>query len=498
MIKTKYFFYILILILLSCNKNKQAIDSSKKEGFLTEQTKFGTPIWRYLSNNRYPLHLLDQDDFTKKIDSLKTIYTSHLQNNKKNLDTKTYQDEALGIRMAFDKYILEYPKYHKRFTGKKTIFSKVNQKKLDINIQYFNQPKFLSNKDLIEYVASFISIESNKKLQNGDYNKFDNQQLHAAWNIIETIFTNSEVNTYWKEKYLYEHIDNKGIKNIEHLYDNLTSNNINQNSLTKLINLYEKDLKERSSHTIETYKIIDNYKLEMHLFSPNKKTFKGIRPTIVYFHGGSWSIGKPDWFFETAKAYAKKGWIVAAVEYRIKSKQGTYPYEAVKDAKSAIRWLRENAEKNNINADKILVTGSSAGGHLALATTLVDNWNEKTDNLKISAIPNFLIVNAAVYDLTDKNTRWIREHIKYKDRAKEISPNHLIKKTNTKMLLIHGEKDMNCPYASANHFYKEMKSLGNNIQFHTVKDATHFIWRGKHSAEVSRITSAYIQQQKIY
>lgn len=170
----------------------------------------------------------------------------------------------------------------------------------------------------------------------------------------------------------------------------------------------------------------------------------------------------------------------------------------MKDAKSAIRWLRENSKKYNINSNKILATGNSAGGHLALATTLVENWNEETDNLKTNAKPDFLILNAAVYDLTDKNTRWIREHIDYKDRAKEISPNHLIKKTKTKILLIHGEKDMNCPYKSANIFYTKMKSLGNNIQFHTVKGAEHLIWHGKHALEVSKVTSAYIQQQKIY
>ena len=61
------------------------------------------------------------------------------------------------------------------------------------------------------------------------------------------------------------------------------------------------------------------------------------------------------------------------------------------------------------------------------------------------------------------------------------------------MLLIHGDKDRNCPYETAEYFYKEMKALGNDIELYTVKDAEHWIWFGKHSAEVSKITNMFIE-----
>lgn len=311
--KTKHIFYILIFIYISCNQKKEVINSSKEEIFYNEQKKFA-PIWKYLNNNFYMLHRLDQSNFTEKIDSLKSIYVDHLLKNKNNLHTTTYTNETIAIRVAFDKYILEYPKNHQNFTGKKVYLSKKNQQKINVNLLDFNQPKLLSSNDFIRYVESFISIEIKKKLQNGDYNKIDNQQLVANWNVIETLFTNTEVNTFWKEKYLYEHIDNNGIKNTQEFYNNLISNNKNNSALTKLINLYKKQHKERASHTIEIYKTVDNFQLEMHLFLPDKKLFKGNRPAIVQFHGGSWSIGNPFWFFSTAKEYAKNGWVVAVVD----------------------------------------------------------------------------------------------------------------------------------------------------------------------------------------
>ena len=226
---------------------------------------------------------------------------------------------------------------------------------------------------------------------------------------MDNIFTNSKISDFWKHKYLEYHINNFGIKNIDKIYSSFMASCKTTEYKESINKLYNSHKKGRENHIIETYKEIDGFKLDMHLFLPNSEEFKGKRPTIVKFHGGSWSEGKPDWFFSTAEAYAKQGWVVAVVEYRIKGRHNTYPFESVKDAKSAMRWIRENAEKYNIDSNKIIATGDSAGGHLSLATTLVDNWNESTDNLETSAVPNVIIVNAGVYDLTTNSNRWITE-----------------------------------------------------------------------------------------
>ena len=335
-------------------------------------------------------------------------------------------------------------------------------------------------------------MESNKKLKSGMYDKLDNQQLTADWNTIENTFKNQDANEFWKQKYLYYHIDNLGVKNIDTFYTNFITSSKTSEYKIKIQEIYESSKKGRESHIIETYKNVDGFELEMHLFLPDTSVFEGNRPTIIYFHGGSWSEGKPDWFFETAKEYVKNGWVATAVEYRIKGRQGTYPFEAVKDAKSAIRWLRKNSIKYKIDTNKIVATGNSAGGHLSMATSLVDNWNEKTDDISISPVPNVVIVNSAVYDLTSNSNRWITEYDENKDLVKEISPNNLIKKTSTKFLLIHGEKDRNCPYSTAEYFYSKMQSMGNSVELHSIKDGEHFIWYGQHSKEVEKITRDYI------
>jgi acetyl esterase/lipase len=493
--KINYFLLLLITITQSCKTQKNLNPESVKSTFLQEQKEFGSPIFNYLNNNFYILNSLNDSEFTSKIDSLKAIYTMHLKSYKRKLDRETYNNESIGIDAAFDKYILEYPQNHEYFTGKKIVLSKKNQSRLSEILKNFNDTSLLSNKDLKEYVKSYISIESRNKLEKHIYKKQDNQQLITDWNTIDSTFTNQEVIDYWKQEYLFTHIDKMGIKNIDNLYNDFINSCKSPEYITKLSEIYESHKKGRESHTIKTYKRVNGFELEMHLFLPDTTIFKGNRPTLVYFHGGSWSEGKPDrfWLYQTAQEYAKKGWIATAVEYRIKGKQGTFPFESVKDAKSAIRWLRENAEKYKVDTNNIVVTGSSAGGHLAIATTLVDNWNEKTDNLNISSVPNVILVNSAVYDLTVNNAKWITEYNENKKLVKEISPNHLIKKVKTKMLLIHGEKDRNCSYESATNFYDEMKLLGNDIELHTIKGASHWIWLGRYYPEVAKITSNYIK-----
>ena len=492
--KKKYSLLLLLFISICCKTDKNEISETIKSDYIEEMTQVNTRFNKYVNNNYFALYSLGQYDFTKKIDSLRGTYTTLINQYKGKLDESIIKDDFLTVNATFYQKILEYPNQHKKFTGENVLISKKNQETIDNFSKKFNDASLLSNKNFRKFTKYYITIESRKKLKSHIYDTLDNQQLTADWNTIETLFKNQDVSDFWKQEYLYDHIDNIGIKNIDAFYTNFITTCKKTDYTTKINEIYNLQKKRRTSHRIETYKRVNGFELDMHLFLPDPNSFNGNRPTIVQFHGGSWSIGNPDWFFGTAEEYAKQGWIVAVVEYRIKARQGTYPFEAVKDAKSAIRWLRENAKKYKIDPNKILATGNSAGGHLALATTLTTYWNEKTDNLTISAKPNSLIVNAAVYDLTDNNTKWIVENLENKEVVKEISPNHLMKKTITKMLLIHGDKDRNCPYDSATHFYQKMKSLGNNIELYTIQGGYHRVWYGKHYTEVAKVTREYIQK----
>lgn len=88
---------------------------------------------------------------------------------------------------------------------------------------------------------------------------------------------------------------------------------------------------------------------------------KGETPVIIWIHGGAWRSG--DKQFVQWMPIIERGFAVASLNYCL-SQHATFPAQ-IHDCKSAIRWLRENAKKYNLDSNNFGVWGASAGGHLA-------------------------------------------------------------------------------------------------------------------------------------
>jgi acetyl esterase/lipase len=88
----------------------------------------------------------------------------------------------------------------------------------------------------------------------------------------------------------------------------------------------------------------------------------GPRPVILWVHGGGWEAGDKDKGGPFVAA-TSRGYVVAAINYRF-TKTAVFPAQ-IEDVKLAVRWLKTNAKKYDINAEKIGICGASAGGHLS-------------------------------------------------------------------------------------------------------------------------------------
>ncbi len=118
-----------------------------------------------------------------------------------------------------------------------------------------------------------------------------------------------------------------------------------------------------------TYETIPGYRpLKLDLYLP-PPSFAGPRPLVIYIHGGGWSNGIPRTagtfanFPDVLASFAARGYVTASVSYRFQN-EAPFP-AAIQDVKAAIRWLRSNAEKYNIDPNRVIAWGSSAGGQLA-------------------------------------------------------------------------------------------------------------------------------------
>lgn len=109
-----------------------------------------------------------------------------------------------------------------------------------------------------------------------------------------------------------------------------------------------------------------------------------IYPGVVLLHGGGWHSGdKEPKLAKTAEDLAKRGYVVANVNYRLSSTTKKSFPEAVIDVKAAIRWFRANAATYNLNPDKIGGVGGSAGGNLiamAATTAHIDTFDGPSGN----------------------------------------------------------------------------------------------------------------------
>lgn len=466
------------LVTLANGMASSRVDSLIQKQYISDLQRVGRSFIVSFRQQYVQNYSLPEDEFLLKIDSARALLTSVLNQYRSRLDTPFIQQQEVEIHYYFDRFLADYPDTHATYTGRVYPYHSLISRRLEKNLPDFNRTELLMNSDFTDYVRSFYSFQINHELQKPAYKNTDNQDLRAIWKIIPRYVTNKTCREFWYYDFLSNHIENKGIKDINPLYKKFITECQDTARLHKITQLYEEDYRGRQDHLIKSYKKIGPCQLDLHVFLPNQSTKKC--PVKVYFHGGSWSEGKPDWFFDACKRDAQQGWVACAVEYRIYGRHRTLPFEAVKDARSAIRWLRQHAAEYFIDTSRIVACGNSAGGHLVLTCAMADQWNEKTDDLHFSAAPNVLMVNSGVYDLTDQATAWIRRTLKNKDLVKQISPNYLVRPGLPPLLAIHGTQDGNVSFSSAKQFEIEMLKASNPLEFHALEGASHFIWLDKH------------------
>ena len=109
--------------------------------------------------------------------------------------------------------------------------------------------------------------------------------------------------------------------------------------------LYSQSTSVKSIQEERTYKTIGRTELKVNIYQPAKRNTKAKLPAIVFFHGGAWAGGNARQFNPQCGYLTEHGLVAMTFEYRVRKKHGATPFECVADAKSAIRWVRENAKK---------------------------------------------------------------------------------------------------------------------------------------------------------
>lgn len=220
------------------------------------------------------------------------------------------------------------------------------------------------------------------------------------------------------------------------------------------------------------YKQIEGRDLHVYVVEPDREKFSGPRPAIVFFHGGGWNGGTKAQFDALGDYLATRGMVVAKVQYRLmKGRKETAPTVCCQDAKSAMRWVRANADKFGIDTKRIAAGGGSAGGHLAAFVGMVEGMDDPADDLNISPRPAALVLFNPVYDNGPGGYGYDR--VGGAAHFREFSPFHNVSADDPPTIVLCGSKDNLVPVKTLEAFQAAMEKVGVRCENRIYEGATH-------------------------
>jgi acetyl esterase/lipase len=226
-----------------------------------------------------------------------------------------------------------------------------------------------------------------------------------------------------------------------------------------------------SDAKVEVYRSTAELDLKAWIFEPVGHEASQRRAAMVFFFGGGWNRGSPEQFKWQARYLASRGMVAVLADYRVRQRNGTLANIAVSDAKAAIRWMRENADRLGVDPDRIAAAGGSAGGHLAAATATLSGHDIPESEQATSARPNALVlfnpalITALVPGHSEGNFEKL-ENLKTRLGAdpESMSPYHHVRPGLPPTIIFHGKADETVAYRTVELFTEKMVSAGNRCE----------------------------------
>ena len=245
--------------------------------------------------------------------------------------------------------------------------------------------------------------------------------------------------------------------------------------------------------------------LKLDVIRPKQES-EGPRPCIVWIHGGGWQGGnKSSGTSRLAGLVSSGDFVGISVGYRL-TDVASWPAQ-IHDCKAAIRWVRANAKKYNINADKIGVWGSSAGGHLvSLLGTSGDVAELEGENgtpgvsSRVTCVvdfcgpSDFLAIGKSNPRLNDPGSPVFKllggPLADKQDAAKQASPVTYVTQDDAPFLIMHGTLDNTVNISQAERLHAKAKEAGINVTFVKIEGGGH----GFGGEEVNARVKAFLEK----
>jgi acetyl esterase/lipase/GNAT superfamily N-acetyltransferase len=238
------------------------------------------------------------------------------------------------------------------------------------------------------------------------------------------------------------------------------------------------------------YAVENNTELKLDVYRPRHPA--KATPTLMFIHGGGWIWENKEQHNLVILPYLEMGFAVVNVEYRLA--QNSPAPAAVEDCRSALRWIVHNADKYHFDTNRIVVAGTSAGGHLALMTGFLHAdagfdterlsgtpalWTgiEKSEP-RVAAIINWYGITDVADLLAGANARdyaiaWIGRVRDREKVAQEVSPLTYVRPGVPPVFTVHGDTDPIVPYRHAVRLHQALARAGVINKLLTMHERGH-------------------------
>ena len=200
-------------------------------------------------------------------------------------------------------------------------------------------------------------------------------------------------------------------------------------------------------------------------------------PGVIVFHGGGWvHTGKETAYRSLCLPYLERGFVVANVEYRVAS-QATAP-AAVTDALNATHWFFKHARQYHVDLKRIVVTGGSAGGHLALMVGMTPKSARLGPVSPVAAVIDGYGITDAVELLNGPNRQfwaddWIPAGPGRVELAQRVSPMTYVRHDLPPIFIAQGADDHTVPVEQSVRLHDALEMDGVPSELVIVPDAKH-------------------------
>lgn len=212
-------------------------------------------------------------------------------------------------------------------------------------------------------------------------------------------------------------------------------------------------------------------------------------PVLFQIHGGAWMVGdKGQQALPLMLHLAAEGWVCVAANYRL-SPRIAFPQHLI-DCKLALRWIREHVHEYGGDPDFVVVTGGSAGGHLAALLALTANAPEYQPGFEaVDTSVSGCVPFYGVYDLVaafgqrgpgERVGDWMARRVigatVHDDRARfeRASPTYQVGADAPPFFVVHGSRDNLVPVEQPRAFVDALRSVSKQpVVYAEIPGASH-------------------------